>query len=162
MTNLFSSFFILTGKNKPMVEKVLSSKALAKLDLVFAQSPKGREILIHDGHKYVVNVKMRDKTTWRCNSATKYGCRCSASTSGNEFKMIKDHNHPRENFPVQVVKMKSNQSPTNVPIKKEKKWSTCVWCLKLKPMFKWINCSESQGIQTMNYTLRNHNFYWIF
>lgn len=103
----------------------MCSKALSKTELVFAQSPKGREILIHDGHKYVISVKNLDKTTWRCNSASKYGCRSTATTTGNDFNMIKDHNHPRENFPVQVVKMKSKQSPQisdrkNKLIKEEK------------------------------------------
>lgn len=101
--------YLSTDKSKNLLNKVVSSKALGKTELVFAQSPKGREILIHDGHKYVINVKNLNKTTWRCNSAGKYGCRSSATTIGNDFNMIKDHNHPRENFPVQVVKVKSNQ-----------------------------------------------------
>lgn len=63
-------------------------------------------MLIHDGQKYMLLDKIGDKLSWRCNSARKYGCRSTANTVGNDFILIKEHNHPRETFPIEVVKMK--------------------------------------------------------
>lgn len=85
--------------------------------LVFAQSPKGRDMLLYGGHKYVlVSTDQKGYKMWRCNSQMKYGCRAGAKTLGNSFEAIKNHNHPRESFPVKVLKMKNN-----VKVKKEPK-----------------------------------------
>lgn len=66
-------------------------------------------MLLFGGHKYVLITTDRSGIkTWRCNSATKFGCRAGAKTVGNAFEPIKNHNHPRENFPVKVVKMKNS------------------------------------------------------
>lgn len=78
-----------------------------KEELVYAQSPKGREMLLHAGHKYVIVKDFKNgQKTWRCNGVTKYGCKALAKTYGNVYYLVKEHNHPRENFPVQVVKVK--------------------------------------------------------
>lgn len=76
-------------------------------ELVFAQSPKGREMLLLDGHKYVISYREPKRIIWRCNNAQKYGCKAGAATVGNSFTLLKKHNHPRENFPIQVVKLKN-------------------------------------------------------
>lgn len=89
-------------------KRVVSSRNLEDKGIVYAQSKKGRKILLHEGQKYVVSSTSGDKTVWRCNNASKYGCRGVAILQGtDDFKITKDHNHPRENFPVQVVKMKT-------------------------------------------------------
>lgn len=77
-------------------------------ELVYAQSPKGREMLLHAGHKYVLLKDFKNGTkTWRCNGGTKYGCKAVAKTVGNAYFLSRKHNHPRETFPVQIVKVKS-------------------------------------------------------
>ena len=91
-----------------MIEKVVSSRKLCQKELVFAQSPKGREMLLHNGHKYVIAFREAKRTTWRCNNSQKYGCRAVASTIDNNFTLLREHNHPRESFPVQVVKLKNS------------------------------------------------------
>lgn len=74
---------------------------------MFAQSPKGRGMLLHAGHKYVLVRDYKNGTkTWRCNAVTKYGCKAAAKTMRNKFMLVKDHNHARENFKIKVVKMK--------------------------------------------------------
>lgn len=110
ITNLYFLISFNTGHSNKIFEKTVSSENIGKKELVFAQSPKGREMLIHDGHKYTLLDKAGGKQNWRCNNAKKYGCRSAASTNGNDFILIKGHNHPRENFPVQVVKMKQDNS----------------------------------------------------
>lgn len=74
---------------------------------MFAQSPKGRDMLLYDGHKYVVSYREPKRVVWRCNSAQKYGCKAGAATVDNKFQSLRAHNHPREKFPVQVVKLKN-------------------------------------------------------
>jgi hypothetical protein len=102
----FSSFSAVTQISK-ILEKVVNSRKLCQKELVFAQSPKGREMLLHDGHKYVISFREPKRIFWRCNNSQKYGCKAAASTNGNDFALLRSHNHPRENFPVQVVKLKN-------------------------------------------------------
>lgn len=80
---------------------------MSQKELVFAQSPKGREMLLHDGHKYVISYREPKRIVWRCNSSQKYGCKAGAATVDNDFSLLREHNHPRENFPIQVVKLKN-------------------------------------------------------
>ena len=103
---IFFIFLIVTHVSR-VLDKVVDSRKLPQKELVFAQSPKGREMLLHDGHKYVISYREPKRTVWRCNCSQKYGCKAEASTIGNNFELIKVHNHPRENFPIQVVKMKN-------------------------------------------------------
>lgn len=70
--------------------------------LIFAQSPKGRRMLIHGGHKYVLAYSENDKIIWRCNKNT---CKAGATTTGENFQLLRKHNHARENFPIKVVKV---------------------------------------------------------
>lgn len=96
----------VTGISK-ILEKVVSSQKLCQKDLVYAQSPKGREMLLHDGHKYVISYREPKRTAWRCNASQRYGCKAGAATVDGNFQLLRNHNHPRENFPVQVVKLKN-------------------------------------------------------
>lgn len=90
------------------LEKVRRGKVVSsKEELVYAQSPKGREMLLHAGHKYVIVKDYKNGTkTWRCNGLIKYQCKAVARTLGGLCFLSKEHNHPRETFPVQVVKVK--------------------------------------------------------
>jgi hypothetical protein len=106
LSNDFSSLPAVTHISK-ILEKVVNSRKLCQKELVFAQSPKGREMLLHDGHKYVISFREPKRIFWRCNNSQKYGCKAAASTNGNDFVLLRSHNHPRENFPVQVVKLKN-------------------------------------------------------
>lgn len=100
-----ASFISSTEKlTKPMV---VSSKKFSQKEIVIAQSPKGREILLYDGHKYVVSYREPKKTVWRCNSAAKFGCKAGATTLGHEIVLMREHNHPRITFPIHVVKLKN-------------------------------------------------------
>lgn len=73
--------------------------------VVFAQTPKGKELLVYKGFKYELVHTGRDgEKRWRCNFMNKYGCRAGARTVGDNFDPIKSHNHPRENVQIQVMK----------------------------------------------------------
>lgn len=84
---------------------MLNSSKLDQEKLVFAQSPKGKRMLIHGGHKYVLAYTENDKIIWRCNSSNKFGCKAGATTTGDFCQLLRKHNHPRENFPIKVVKV---------------------------------------------------------
>lgn len=86
---------------------IVSSKKFSQKEIVIAQSPKGREILLHDGHKYVISYREPKKTVWRCNSSGKFGCKAGATTVGLEIALLREHNHPRIHFPIHVVKLKN-------------------------------------------------------
>jgi hypothetical protein len=88
------------------LEKVVNSRQISEEKLVFAQSEKGREMLLNGGHKYVLVLSRNGIKTWRCNGAKKYGCKAGATTIGNNFSSSRSHNHPRLDFPVKVLKMK--------------------------------------------------------
>lgn len=62
-------------------------------------------MLLYGGHKYVLVFTENEKNIWRCNSSSKFGCKAGATTTGEDFKLLRKHNHPRENFQVKVVKM---------------------------------------------------------
>lgn len=106
---MFFFSFAVTHISK-ILEKVVSSQKLCQKELVFAQSPKGREMLLRDGHKYVISYREPKRIVWRCNSAQKYGCKAGATTVENTFTLLRQHNHPRENFPIHVVKLKNQNN----------------------------------------------------
>ncbi|KAG5672370.1 hypothetical protein PVAND_002502 [Polypedilum vanderplanki] len=53
-------------------------------------------MLIYGGHKYVLVYKQGEKNVWRCNSMSKFGCKAGATTIGEDFKLLRKHNHPRK------------------------------------------------------------------
>lgn len=88
---------------------MIENRNIRAEELVFAQSPKGRDMLLNRGHKYVlINTDRRGVKRWRCNSAIKFGCRAEAKTIGLTFEAFHTHNHPRETFPVKVIKVKNS------------------------------------------------------
>lgn len=97
----FLYFIVFKEKSAQM----LNSSKLDQEKLVFAQSPKGKRMLIHGGHKYVLAYSENDKIIWRCNSSNKFGCKAGATTTGENFQLLRKHNHPRESFPIKVVKV---------------------------------------------------------
>lgn len=97
-------YFVFTVFKEKSTQVVHSSK-INQEKLVFAQSPKGKKMLIHGGHKYVMAYNQDDKIVWRCNSSNKFGCKSAATTTGENFHLLRKHNHPRESFPIKVVKV---------------------------------------------------------
>lgn len=95
---------------------MVNSRNIGDEKIVFAQSPKGRDMLLYGGHKYVLShVNRKGEKIWRCNSASKFRCSAGAKTFENTYEPIRTHNHPRESFPIKVLKMKNTSK-----IKQEK------------------------------------------
>lgn len=69
----------------------------------FVKSEKGKPMLLVDGHLFVKDKKIQDKTYWKCHKFSSY-CKCRAITVNEDVTISKEHNHSADPADIEVRK----------------------------------------------------------
>ena len=86
------------------MDDFLSRRNLLDLMMAeFVKSEKGKPMLLVDGHLFVKDKKIRDKTYWKCHKFSSY-CKCRAITVNEDVTISKEHNHSADPADIEVRK----------------------------------------------------------
>lgn len=66
--------------------------------LEFTKTQRGRNMLVHEGYRYVTNQNSTKNIFWRCSHYVKFGCRASVVTS-RDLKLIRYAGAPHSHLP---------------------------------------------------------------
>ena len=90
-------------------------RSLLLIGVMFYKSERagvnGGDIMAHEGHEYLMTVRLKDGRSWRCRQYRKFKCPATAKTQGNPSEIDQSHEskpHNHEGNPAQVCYINLN------------------------------------------------------